>query len=265
MSRESCHIKAEKRKILPHMNKKYKSVWGNEAEMLILERKTMDSKPILQLIWRKWYEEIDKFMPEDGLNVELGAGGGFTETYFKNLVQTDVVLTPNIDICVDGSDLAFKDSILDTIVMIGVLHHIKNIDKFFNEAKRVLKKGGKILMVEPYISFFSYPVWKLLHYQGCNLKTLSCDSNDYARIGSNLAIPTILFKKERKQFEKNYPDLKIIHENYHTIFRFFASGGYTYPSLIPKFLLPLLLKLEKILEPLGKRLGSFMTVIIQKI
>ena len=252
------------KKILPHIYSKVQTVWGNDVEMLILERETINSKPILQLLWRGWYKEIEPFISKDGLNIEVGAGGGYASTYFKNLIQTDVVKTPHINMCCDASAFPFKDSVLDTIVMIAVLHHFKNIDEFFNEARRVLKKGGRILMVEPYVSYLSYPVWKLFHYEGCNLKSLSIDSNEHARIDANIAIPTILFKKKRKQFEKNYADLKIIHENYHTVFHFFVSGGYTYPSLIPKFLLPNLVKIEKTLQPLGKWLGSFMTVIIQK-
>jgi len=252
------------KKILPHIYGKVKTVWGNDVEMLILERETMASKPILQLLWRGWYEEIEPFMPDQGLNVEVGAGGGFAGTYFKNLIQTDIVKTPHINLCCDAITFPFKDGVLDTIVMIAVLHHIKDIDEFFNEARRVLKKGGKILIVEPYVSYLSYPVWKLLHYESCNLKSLSIDSNEHARIDANIAIPTILFKKKRRQFEKDYADLKIIYENYHTIFHFFASGGYTYPSLIPKYLLSYLVKVEKKLQPLGKWLGSFMTVIIQK-
>jgi SAM-dependent methyltransferase len=247
------------------MYRKYKAVWGDEAEMLILERERMNSKPILQKLWRSWYQEIEPFMSEDGLNIEIGAGGGFASTYFKNLIQTDVVITPHINMCFDALAFPFKDSVLDTIVMIAVLHHLKNIDEFFNEARRVLKKGGKILMLEPYISYLSYPVWKHLHYESCNLKSLSIESNGNARIDANLAIPTILFKKQRKQFEKNYSDIKIIHENYHTILHFFVSGGYTYPSLFPNFLVPNLVKIEKVLQPLGKWLGSFMTLIIQKV
>src|SRR3972149_3273602 len=235
------------KKILPHIYSRVQTVWGNDVEMLILERETINSKPILQLLWRGWYKEIEPFISKDGLNIEVGAGGGYASTYFKNLIQTDVVKTPHINMCCDASAFPFK-----------------NIDEFFNEARRVLKKGGRILMVEPYVSYLSYPVWKLLHYEGCNLKSLSIDSNEHARIDANIAIPTILFKKKRKQFEKNYANLKIIYENYHTAFHFFASGGYTYPSLIPKFLLPNLVRIEKTLQPLGKWLGSFMTVIIQK-
>lgn len=252
------------KKILPHMYKGYKDVWTDEAEMMIFERKMMGAKPILQVLWHRWYKEIEPYMSKNGLNVEVGAGSGYAGTYFKNLIQTDVVLTPHINICIDALGSPFKDSTLDSIVMIGVLHHLKNVAKFFDEAKRVLKPGGKIIMVEPYISLLSYPVWKLLHYEGCDLGTLSCSSDEYARIDANLAIPTILFSKKKKEFLEEHPDLKIIHESYHTAFHFFAAGGVSYPSLVPNFLVPVLVKVEDILKPLQKWLGSFMTVIIQK-
>ncbi len=232
--------------------------------MMVLEREIMNSKPILQLLWRKWYRDIESFVPKKGLNIEIGAGSGYAGTYFKNLIQTDVVLTPHINLCIDALFLPFKNCSLDSILMIGALHHLKDVNKFFIETERVLKPGGKIIMVEPYISLFSYPVWRLLHYEGCNLKSLSCSSDKYARIDANIAIPTILFKKKRKQFEEDYSGLKIIYEDYHTIFHFFASGGVSYPSLVPGILLPVLVKIEKILQPLGKWLGSFMTIIIQK-
>lgn len=249
---------------MPHIYGKVKKVWGNDVDMLVQERETMNSKPILQHLWRGWYKEIEPFMSQKGLNIEVGAGGGFASTYFSNLIQTDIVKTPYIKICCDASAFPFKDNVLDTIVMFAVLHHFKNIDDFFNEARRVLKKGGKVIMVEPYVSYLSYPVWRFLHYESCNLKSLTIDSNETARIDANIAIPTILFRKKRKQFEKNYADLQIIYENYHTVFHFFASGGYTYPSLIPQILLPNLVKIENKLQPLGKWFGSFMTVIIQK-
>ncbi len=249
---------------LPSFYRKYRELWGNEAEMLIMQRKIIKSKPILQLLYENFYKEMERFMSKDGLNVEIGTGHGYSRTYFKNLIITDRVFTPHIEICNDAQSLPFRDNTLDTIMMIGVLHHMKTPDKFFDEARRVLKKEGKIVMIEPYVSFFSYPVYRFLHHEGCNLKSKSCDSEKYHLLDANIAIPTIFFKKERKQFEKNYRDLKIVYESYHTVFHFFASGSYKYPSLLPKFLLPTLLKVEKNLQPLGKWIGSLMTIVVQK-
>ena len=247
------------------LHKKYKELWGNEAEMLVLQRKIIDSKPVLQSMYKNFYSEIEKFISRDGLNVEIGTGHGYTSMYFKNLIQTDRVFTPYIDICNDAQALPYKANTLDSIIVIGVLHHMKIPDEFLKEARRVLKKGGKILMIEPYVSFFSYPVYKFLHHESLNLRTKKIDSEKHYLLDANIAIPTIFFKKEKKEFERNYPGLKIIYGSYHTVFQFFASGGYTYPNLLPKFLLPTLLWVEKMLRPLGKWIGSMMTIVIRKI
>ncbi|MBI4653457.1 MAG: class I SAM-dependent methyltransferase [Nitrospirae bacterium] len=249
---------------MERLYRQYKNLIDDEVRMLALQRKIIDVKPILQSMYKSFYSEIERFIPEDGLNVEFGTGHGYTKTYFKNLTQTDRLLTPNIALCHDAHDLPYKDNTLDTILLLGVLHHMSDPQKFFNESKRVLKKGGKILMVEPYISLFSYPVYKLTHpHEKVDLHSITHNSKKYHLLEANLGIPTIFFKKE-KEFEKSHPGLRIIYKSYHTIFLFFLSGGYSYPNFLPKFLLPLLLWIEGILGPLGKWLGSMMTIVIQK-
>ncbi len=246
------------------LHKKYRKLWGNEAEMLVLQRKIIDAKPVLQAMYKNFYSEIRGFVPKDGVNVEIGTGHGYTKMFFEKLIQTDRVLTPHIAVCNDAQALPFKDGSLDTIMVFGVLHHIKSPDKFFNEARRVLKKGGKIVMVEPYVSLLSYPIYKLVHHEGLNLGTKTCESEKYHLLDANIAIPTIFFKKGKKEFEDRYPELKIIYETCHTAFLFFASGGYIHPNLLPGPLLPVLLWVEKMLRPLGKWIGSMMTIVIRK-
>lgn len=246
------------------LHRKYRELWGSESEMLVLQRKIIESKPVLRSMYNNFYSEIDRFMPGNGLNVEIGTGHGYTGKYFKNLIQTDRVLTPLIALCNDAQALPYKDSTLDTVMVLGVLHHMKAPDKFFSESRRVLKKGGKIIMIEPYVSLFSYPVYKFAHHESLNLKTKKISSEKYYLLDANIAIPTIFFKKEKEEFKKNYPDLEIIYESYHTVLQFFVSGGYCHPNLLPKFLLPVLLRVEKMLRPFGKWIGSMMTIVIQK-
>jgi hypothetical protein len=121
-------------------------------------------------------------------------------------------------------------------------------------------------MIEPYVSLLSYPVYKLLHpSESVNLRAKTFDSKRYHLLEANIAMPTIFFKKEKREFEKNYPALKIIYESYHTIFLFFVAGGYSYPALIPNFVVPLVLRLERLLSPFAKWLGSMMTVVVEKV
>lgn len=47
-----------------------------------------------------------------------------------------------------ASKLDFKDNFFDTIVSVMVLHHVENLRNVLKELVRVLKKGGRLLLVD---------------------------------------------------------------------------------------------------------------------
>ena len=53
----------------------------------------------------------------------------------------------------NAQQLPFKDNYFDSILFLDVLEHIKDHQKAINEAKRVLKKRGKIIITSPGLSF----------------------------------------------------------------------------------------------------------------
>ena len=55
--------------------------------------------------------------------------------------------------------------------MVGVdfVHHLSTPLEFFREVGRVLRPGGELRVVEPWVSAFSYPIYRLLHQEGANL------------------------------------------------------------------------------------------------
>lgn len=61
----------------------------------------------------------------------------------------------------DATMLPLKDSSVDSVIMLGGIHHVKNRLKLFSEVKRVLKPGGRLYWREPVNDF---PVWKWLRY-----------------------------------------------------------------------------------------------------
>lgn len=246
------------------MHKQYRALWGKEAEMLLMQRRIIDSKPALRAMYDNFYSEIKDFVPENGTNIEVGTGHGYTSSHFKNVIHTDMTLTPLISVCNDAQKLPFKDGTLDTIMVFGTFHHFKEVETFFGEARRALKQKGRIIMIEPYCSALSYPILKYFGSEDVNMKTIRISSDKYNLIDANVAIPTIFFRKKRAQFSDCYKGLDIIYESYHTPFLFFASGGYIGPNLCPRPLLPALLWIEKKLRPVGKWIGSMMTIVLEK-
>jgi ubiquinone/menaquinone biosynthesis C-methylase UbiE len=50
----------------------------------------------------------------------------------------------------DGESLPFKDGAFDGLICMGVLHHIENKGRAVEEMIRVVRKGGRICISEPY-------------------------------------------------------------------------------------------------------------------
>lgn len=56
-----------------------------------------------------------------------------------------------IDVVCDALKLPFKNQSFDTYVSLEVVEHVPDLQKFFKEASRVLKKGGKCITVSPFL------------------------------------------------------------------------------------------------------------------
>ena len=52
-----------------------------------------------------------------------------------------------------GENIAFADDYFDAITICCVLHHLHSPQKFFEEAHRVLKHGGILIVGEPWLPF----------------------------------------------------------------------------------------------------------------
>lgn len=76
-------------------------------------------------------------------------------TQIANLIQIDREKLKGIDRVADATDLPFEDNSFDIVLFLRVLHHIDDFNQALNEALRVTKSGGAILLSEPYKSVIS--------------------------------------------------------------------------------------------------------------
>ena len=144
-----------------------------------------------------------------GPRVELGSGPGFAREFIPELELTDVVRAPWHDREVSADALPFGDASLGALVLFDVLHHLPAPARFFAEAVRVLRPGGRVVLCEPYVSPLSYPVYKLSHDEPLDLRVdpLADAAADGARdpFDSNQAIPTLLFGRARARVRGGVP------------------------------------------------------------
>ncbi|HEX9187344.1 MAG TPA: class I SAM-dependent methyltransferase [Vicinamibacteria bacterium] len=132
-------------------------------------------KPVLADVYRVWFDALLEGLPRGSRVLELGAGPGFLAEHARRYredvawVASDLVRVPWNDLVADGLSLPLREGSLDAIVALDFVHHVARPGRLFEEAARVLRAGGRVSMVEPWVTPFSYPVYRFLHEEGCRL------------------------------------------------------------------------------------------------
>lgn len=220
-----------------------------EEDILQKHREIWKKKKILRDIYEEWYRMIIADLSKvEGPTVELGAGSGNFKEFYPQAISADIEKRDWIDMSFDAHEMPFDDSSVANIVKIDVLHHLADPVGFLHEASRVLKKGGRLIMLEPYPSLFSRIVYKLFHPEPFiydvdyfNHKP-SMDKHPW---DSNQAIPYLIFYKHLDKFEKVFgKTFKIVKKEKMSLILYPASGGFENPSMIPEKFLPILKQFE---------------------
>ena len=227
---------------IPFLNRGvYHVVLKIATQRLIAHRNVWNTKPILKQLYVKWYQNMMSYTTP-GRILEIGSGPGNLSELYPEVIATDIVFCPWLDLVTHASSLPFRKGSLQNIVIVDVLHHIANIVVFFEKLQRVLSPGGRIVMLEPYISPFSRLVFKLVHPEPvdltidplCTRGKLFDDSDPF---DSNQAIPTLLFWRDLKRFEATFPMLKVLHRERCAFLAYPLSGGFEHRNLVPSMVL----------------------------
>lgn len=237
----------------------------DSKQALLHHRQIIREKKFLNNIYRDLYIDFSNIKFPAGKIVEIGSGAGFIKEIIPEVLTSDVIAGPDIDKVFFAHKMPFKDSSVSGFLMIDVLHHIKDSEKSFKEMGRCLKKGGKIVMVEPFITWWGYFIYKFLHPERFDPKAGWKIQGKGRMSDSNTALPWIIFKRDRKIFEQKFPELRILRIEPHSPIRYLVSGGVTKPQLIPTFLYQTIKDLEGILSPFNSYIGMFVTIELEKV
>jgi SAM-dependent methyltransferase len=236
-------------------------------DVLRRHRTVWKAKPILRFLYRAWYEELAACL-SPGRTLEIGGGTGNLKEFAPTVVCTDIVRVPWLDAVVDAQRLPFRTASISNIVLFDALHHIECVRLFFDEAVRVLKPGGRIIIMDPYISWMSWFVYRFLHPEPVDLKAdpLAMRPANPSRkpFDANQAVATILFERAFDAFQRQYPQLgKRLHRRM-AFFAYPLSGGFEHPSLLPMWLVQPVLALERAVNMLGRLLAFRILVVLEK-
>lgn len=231
-----------------------------------VRREIIRGKKPLARIYEEWYARIAAAIPSgDGRVLELGSGAGFLSASVDGVVTSDILPLHGIDAVVDGRALPFGSESLRAIAMVDVLHHIPDAHRFFTEAVRVLRAGGRIVMIEPWVTAWARFVYGNLHHEPFEPRAAKWQFPERGPLsGANGALPWIVFERDRATFEAEFPQLHVRDITVLLPFRYLLTGGVSMRSLLPSWIFPAVSLMERALSPAMRHLGMFAFIVVEK-
>ena len=229
-------------------------------------KQIISSKPFLKAIYDEWYGMLAEKLPqEEGPVLELGSGAGYCERFIPGLITSEVFFCRGIRLVADAQRMPFPEASLRAIVFTDVLHHMPDVEQFFGEALRCLRPGGKIFMIEPWVSAWSRFVYTRFHHEPFRPEAEDWSFPSIGPLsGANGALPWIVFVRDRVRFESEFPQLIIEEIRPFMPFRYLVSGGVGMRSLMPGFTHSIWRNLERLLEPQMSKLAMFAFVSLRR-
>jgi SAM-dependent methyltransferase len=228
-------------------------------------RDILKKKKFLRRIYVDWYEIIrSELGGTDGTILELGSGAGFLKEIIPNVITSEILRVPHVDVILDGLFLPFKNS-LRALVMVDVFHHLNDASIFLKEARNALKTNGMIIMIEPWVTPWSRFIYGYLHHEPFEPDSIEWNFPKSGPLsGANGALPWIAFKRDRHIFEQNFPRLRIKKIQPFMPIRYLISGGFTTRLETPSFLYQPFKTFEGMLKPFMNWLGMFALIVLEK-
>jgi hypothetical protein len=235
----------------------------------LVHREIARHKKFLRKIYEKHYRSIQqealRVRDLPGKYLELGSGGGFLKEVIPDVITSDVVAFPHTDCVAEAEHLPFGDQELKGIYLLNVLHHLSSPSVFFKEVERSLVKGGSVVMIDPYVSWLGSLSNRLFHYEPINPHVKTWDTEAGGRLSvANMALPWVIFSRDRRIFEEKFPRLRIRSIQPHTVTCYVLSGGLSWRPLVPAFTFPFFNGLDNLLSKFPKIFPTHQTVILEK-
>ncbi len=223
-------------------------------------------KPLLREIYAGFYRQglswIDRALA--GPVVEIGSGIGHLKEHWPSAISTDLGLNPWLDLVCDGYELPFCDKTVSHLVLFDVFHHLRAPGAFLKEARRVLVSRGRVILIEPYLSWSSFPVYALLHPEPLGWgrpidPTEQCPRpREYYAAQGNAT--RLFFRREAPGWPTGWTRL---HAGAFASFSYLLSGGFSRPAMYPRGALPALQWMDANLSRWPGWFGARCLVVLQ--
>jgi SAM-dependent methyltransferase len=241
---------------------------------LQVRREILATKPLLRGVFADFADLCvgldEKHFSGEGRRVEIGAGATTFKVDHPDVITSDVLPSPDLDMVVDALAMPFEDGSVRAIYGINCFHHLSDPDAFFRELERVLVPGGGCVLIDPYdgpVARWLYP--RLFRTEGYDLDQAGWtppDGDAGVMHGANQALSHVVFVRDRAIFDERHPGLELVGRrpvrNYP---RYLLSGGYNFRQLVPSAAEGALRALERAFAPLGRVFALHHVIVVRKV
>lgn len=204
----------------------------------------------------------------DSKIVELGSGMGHIRDVIPNCITTELFPFPWIDQIENAYKLSFEDESISDLISTDVFHHLKYPGNALDEFHRVLRRGGRVILLEPCMSLLGLLVYGVFHAEPIAITKKiewlapvdwSPDNLDYYAAQGN---STRIFVGDR--YRPQLTAWKSIKTIRLSALAYAASGGYSGPQLYPTGMYSVVKSLEKILDLFPFLFATRLLVVLEK-
>lgn len=94
---------------------------------------------------------LNKYVDDSHITINLGSGN---TDIGKNIINADIFQYPNTDLVCDIAKLPIKSNSIDRVLILCVLEHVPVPEDVVKEIHRILKPGGMVCSIFPFMQGF---------------------------------------------------------------------------------------------------------------
>lgn len=240
---------------------------ADAGAILARHRRVWERKPALRAVYHSYFALVVERLACEGPTVELGCGPGYFHEYHPASVPTDVAPSPWARHVVDACHMPFETGGVGNLVLVDVFHHIARPLDFLREARRVLRPGGRVVMLEPWTSAFGAFFYRHIHHEGsrADADPVRPFADEKDAWDGNAALVRIWFDPRRGAHREALPDgLRLLETRRIPALSWLATAGFQEWQPIPTALQPLAKWLEAAAVPFSRWIALRAVITIER-